>query len=171
MPETRVRQRVDEDSRRIHGLLARNLRRLMAEAREGQGISVQALARETGLGAGSIQNIVRDPDHSPSIRVLDRLAQYFDLRGGWVLLGNLDLDREICFWLATHRLPFAMQEPDIQRLVALCLPRQSAEAAAVLLELAREMTLGEFRALLDRAEGLEQPAPTVYTVMPSSIAG
>jgi hypothetical protein len=103
------------------------------------------------------------------VRVLDKLAQYFGLRGGWVLMANLDVDREICFWLATHRLPFAMQENDIERLVALCDPWQCADAAQVLLELARDMTLGEFRALLDRAEGLEQPSQTTWTVMPSQI--
>lgn len=171
MPENRTHLRTDEECRRVHGLLARNLHRLMSTANAGQGLSVLALARATGLGTGSIQNILRDPDHSPGIRVLDRLAQYFGLRGGWVLLGNLDLDREICFWLATHRLPFAMQEQDIRRLVALCEPWQTAQAASLLLELSREMTLGEFRALLDRAEGLEQPSPSLHPVMPGAIAG
>lgn len=171
MSNSRQQSRNDDDSRRIHNRLSRNLRHLMAESNEGQGISVLALARNCGLGTGSIQAILREPDHSPSIRVLDKLAQYFGLRGGWVLLANLDLDREICFWLATHRLPFAMQENDIERLVALCEPWQCADAAQLLLELARDMTLGEFRALLDRAEGLEQTPQTTWAVMPSQLSG
>ncbi|MCB1047368.1 MAG: helix-turn-helix transcriptional regulator [Calditrichaeota bacterium] len=171
MSSPRPRKRVDEDVRRMHRVLSRNLRQLMAESNGGQSSSVLSLARATGLGTGSIQALLRDQDHSPSIRVLERVAQHFGLRGAWVLMSNMDLDREICFWLATHRLPFSMQEVDITRLVALCEPWQTPEAAHALLELAREMTLGEFRALLDRAEGLELPTNPNWTVLASQIAG
>ena len=48
MSSPRPRKRVDEDVRRMHRVLSRNLRQLMAESNGGQSSSVLSLARATG---------------------------------------------------------------------------------------------------------------------------
>ncbi len=152
----RARKRPDPEARPLHGLVARNLRRLMAEARQGQGISVLALSEETGLGTGSIQAILRDPDHSPGLRVLQGLAEHFDLPGPWSLLVDLDLERDLLYWLASHRLPFALGRRDVERLVHLAGKGGHLVVLEPLLGLLQESDYATFRQHLDELEGRGQ---------------
>ncbi|MFA7329832.1 MAG: helix-turn-helix transcriptional regulator [Candidatus Delongbacteria bacterium] len=68
---------------KIHSTLRGNLRRLMDdfnnEGKEQKGIGIIRMAKRAGLGVGSVQSILSDPHHSPSLRVLTQLATALDV--------------------------------------------------------------------------------------------
>lgn len=61
-----------------HAIVRDNLRHLMDEfvspGTPKKGIGVIRLAKLAGLGTGSVQSILGDPGHSPTLRVLTQLA-------------------------------------------------------------------------------------------------
>jgi hypothetical protein len=65
----------------VHDTVRRNLRRLMdghvGEGRPAPGIGMIRLAKSAGIGVGSVQSILGDAQHSPSLRVLSLLAAFF----------------------------------------------------------------------------------------------
>jgi transcriptional regulator with XRE-family HTH domain len=70
-----------ESCRGQHEVMRQNLRRLMDghESQGRKGIGVIRLAKSAGIGTGSVQSILSDPDHSPSLRVLTQLAAFFGI--------------------------------------------------------------------------------------------
>lgn len=77
--QMKTRKRVvDLKARAIHERIAANVRHLMNAQPVGrQGL--MTTARLAGIGVGSVQSILHDPDHSPSVRVLLRLVKHFGL--------------------------------------------------------------------------------------------
>ena len=80
---TNRKRSLEPECRALHATLRANLRRRMdafhETGREGTGIGIIRLARKAGIGVGSVQSILGDPEHSPSLRVLDHLARVFDV--------------------------------------------------------------------------------------------
>ena len=78
---THRKRSLEPECRALHATLRANLRRRMdafhETGREVTGIGMIRLARKAGIGVGSVQSILGDPEHSPSLRVLDRLARAF----------------------------------------------------------------------------------------------
>ncbi len=146
------RKRIDPQARVIHTKVGRTLRKLMNEAGEGKGIGIIRLAKQAGIGVGSVQSILNDPDHSPSLRVLDRLSRYFNLKGVWVLVRGLEFEDEVNKWLANHRLKFSPTQEDILRINALCRKTQSFDAVALALSAALDMDRPQFDAYLSKLE-------------------
>lgn len=74
---------MEPECRALHATLRANLRRRMdafhETGRESKGIGMIRLARKAGIGVGSVQSILGDPEHSPSLRVLDHLARAFGI--------------------------------------------------------------------------------------------
>lgn len=79
MKQARTRP-IDLEAREVHGRIAANVRRLMNQQPKGRR-GLMATARLAGIGVGSVQSILHDPDHSPSVRVLLRLVKHFGLEG------------------------------------------------------------------------------------------
>ena len=75
-----TRKRIDLEARVIHTRISINLRLLMSRLPEGER-GIMTVARNAGVGVGSIQSILDDPDHSPSVRVLGKLVKFFKLDG------------------------------------------------------------------------------------------
>ena len=73
------RKLVDLEAREIHTRICRNVRYLMDQAEPYVGIL--QTAKEAEIGVGSLQSILKDPDHSPSVRILNRLVKHFRLPG------------------------------------------------------------------------------------------
>ncbi|MFA7331076.1 MAG: helix-turn-helix domain-containing protein [Candidatus Delongbacteria bacterium] len=65
----------------LHHSVRVNLRQLMSEyqlpTKSGKGIGICTTAKLSGIGVGSVQSILKDSGHSPSLRVLFELAQFF----------------------------------------------------------------------------------------------
>jgi hypothetical protein len=146
------RKRIDPQARVIHTQIGRTLRKLMNEANDGKGIGIIRLAKNAGIGVGSVQSILNDPDHSPSIRVLDRLSKFFNLKGVWVLVRGLEYEDDVNKWLANNRLLFAATQEDILRINALCRKAQSFDAIAFALGATLEMDRPAFEAFLSSLE-------------------
>ncbi len=74
---------MEPECRALHDTLRTNLRHLMDNhqepGRDGTGIGMIRLAKKAGIGVGSVQSILSDPEHSPSLRVLDHLARAFGI--------------------------------------------------------------------------------------------
>jgi len=146
------RKRIDPQARVIHTQVGRTLRKLMNEANDGKGIGIIRLAKNAGIGVGSVQSILNDPDHSPSIRVLDRLSKFFNLKGVWVLVRGLDHDDEVNKWLANNRLKFAATQEDILRINGLCQKAQSFDSVALALGATLDMDRPAFETFLTNLE-------------------
>lgn len=74
------RKRIDSKARIIHERIASRVRAQMALRPKGRQ-GVMAVAKDAGIGIGSVQSILNDPDHSPSVRVLNHLVELFGLPG------------------------------------------------------------------------------------------
>jgi len=146
------RKRIDPQARVIHTQVGRTLRMLMNQSNEGKGIGIIRLAKQAGIGVGSVQSILNDPDHSPSLRVLDRLAKFFKLKGVWTLVRGMDYEDEVNKWLANNRLPFSPTQEDILRIQRLCHKVQNFDAVAFAMGAALAMTRDEFDVYLERLE-------------------
>ncbi len=146
------RKRIDSHARKTHNAIGRTLRILMDRTDDGRGIGIIRLAKQAGIGVGSVQAILNDPDHSPSIRVLDRLARFFKLKGVWVLVRGLDFEEEIREWFKQNRLRITPNESDIQRLIALSENLQSFDGVGLALGMARNMSRAEWNDFLDKLE-------------------
>ncbi|MCA9784090.1 MAG: helix-turn-helix transcriptional regulator [Calditrichaeota bacterium] len=149
------RKRIDPQARVTHSSIGRTIRRLMDQANDGRGIGIIRLARQAGIGVGSVQAILNDPDHSPSVRVLDRLARFFELKGVWVLVRGLDHEEDVLRWFASCKLRFTPTQEDIARVIALCDRFQGFEPMAVALSATRGHSRREWNDFLDRLESLE----------------
>jgi hypothetical protein len=148
------RKRIDTQARTTHSAIGRTVRRLMDQANDGKGIGIIRLARQAGIGVGSVQAILNDPDHSPSVRVLERLSRTFGLKGVWVLVRGLDHEHDVEHWFADCRLRFAPSAEDHARVLALCDRFQGFEPIAVALSTTRGFSRREWNDFLDRLEGL-----------------
>ena len=147
------RKRIDPQARVVHTRIGKTLRKLMNEAGEGKGIGIIRLAKQAGIGVGSVQSILNDPDHSPSIRVLDRLSRFFQLKGVWVLTRGIEYEDEVNQWLANHRFQrFSPTQEDIMRINALCHRMQSFDAVTLALGAAQDMSREDFDQYLARLE-------------------
>lgn len=146
------RKRIDPQARVIHTQVGRTLRTLMNQSNDGKGIGIIRLAKQAGIGVGSVQSILNDPDHSPSLRVLDRLSKFFKLKGVWTLVRGMDYEDEVNKWLANNRLPFSPTQEDILRIQRLCHKVQNFDSVAFAMGAALEMTRDEFDVFLSRLE-------------------
>jgi transcriptional regulator with XRE-family HTH domain len=149
------RKRIDTQARVTHSAIGRTVRHLMDKANDGKGIGILRLARQAGVGVGSVQAILNDPDHSPSVRVLDRLSRFFGLKGVWVLVRGLDHQQEVETWFADCRLRFTPTEEDHQRVLALCERFQGFDSVALALSTTRGFSRREWNDFLDRLESLQ----------------
>lgn len=146
------RKRIDPQARVIHTQVGKTLRKLMNDNSDGKGIGIIRLAKQAGIGVGSVQSILNDPDHSPSLRVLDRLSKYFKLNGVWTLVRGLEYEDEVNTWLANNRLNFKLTQEDILRIQRLCHKIQNFDAVAFALGAAQDMSRDEFDVYLGRLE-------------------
>ncbi len=146
------RKRIDSQAREAHSTIGRTLRRLMNQAEGGKGIGIIRLAKQAGIGVGSVQAILNDPDHSPSIRVLDRLARYFNLKGVWVLVRGIDFEDDVQQWFTANPLRITPNDEDIRRIVALCERQQTFDGLALALGVARTMNRSEWNDFLAKLE-------------------
>lgn len=146
------RKRIDSQAREAHHTIGKTLRQLMDRADDGKGIGIIRLARQAGIGVGSVQAILNDPDHSPSIRVLDRLARFFKLKGVWVLVRGIDYESDARAWFEANRLRITPSEDDLRRIVALCERQQTFDGLALALGVARTMNRSEWNDFLARLE-------------------
>jgi hypothetical protein len=88
------RKRLDDSAALIHERIAGNLQHIMNSMPEGNA-GIITTAKAAGVGVGSVQSILKDRYHSPSIRVLNRLVLYFQSQGAQLLgIGDL-VDRDI----------------------------------------------------------------------------
>lgn len=69
---------VPEEAQVVHARIASNLRTLM-QLGPGRKNGVLATAKAAGISHGSLQAILDSNEHSPSIRLLVRLAAHFGL--------------------------------------------------------------------------------------------
>jgi transcriptional regulator with XRE-family HTH domain len=152
MEATMQRKRIDPQARVIHTQVGKTLRKLMNDTGDGKGIGIIRLAKHAGIGVGSVQSILNDPDHSPSLRVLDRLSKYFKLNGVWTLVRGLEYEDEVNTWLANNKLPFKLTQDDILRIQKLCRKIQSFDAVAFALGASQDMSREEFELFLGRLE-------------------
>ena len=80
---TNRKRSLEPECRALHATLRTNLRHLMDHhqepGRDGTGIGMIRLAKKAGIGVGSVQSILGDPEHSPSLRVLGHLARAFGI--------------------------------------------------------------------------------------------
>lgn len=146
------RKRIDPQARVIHTQVGRTLRKLMNQANEGKGIGIIRLAKQAGIGVGSVQSILNDPDHSPSLRVLDRLSKFFKLKGVWTLVRGMDYEDEVNTWLANNTLPFKVTQEDILRIQKLCVSIQNFDSVAFAMHAAKQMSREEFDRFLGALE-------------------
>lgn len=81
MPLKTYKRTMPAECTAIHHAVRTNLRHLMNEhqvdGKRKKGIGIIKTAQLAGVGVGSIQSILGDPNHSPSLRVLNKLAQGF----------------------------------------------------------------------------------------------
>jgi hypothetical protein len=148
-----TRKRIDPQARLVHASVGRSLRKLMKQAGDKpRGIGIIRLANQAGIGVGSIQSVLNDPDHSPSLRVLDRLSRFFNLKGVHTLVRGMEYEDELNNWLAANRLPYTINQEDAARLQRLCWKVQSFDAIAFAMGAAKEMTRSEFDVFLARLE-------------------
>jgi hypothetical protein len=75
---TNRKKALPEACRQNHAIVRDNLRHLMDEfttpGTSQKGIGIIRLAKLAGIGVGSVQSILSDPYHSPSLRVLTLLS-------------------------------------------------------------------------------------------------
>lgn len=74
-----------EDELALHKLVRANLRWAMDQYAGGKGIGIISLAKHAGIGVGSIQSILSDEQHSPSLRVMHRLMGALGLTISWLV--------------------------------------------------------------------------------------
>ncbi len=146
------RKRIDPQARVIHTQVGKTLRKLMSKQNNGKGIGIIRLARQAGIGVGSVQSILNDPDHSPSLRVLDRLSKFFKLRGVHTLVRGMDYEDEVNTWLANNTLPFRVTQDDILRIQKLCVAIQDFDAVSFAISGAKQMNREEFDRFLNQLE-------------------